>query len=147
MNCDELWMRPLEKQVVSELALYGEEWQMILDDIAELPNDKPLIVEGAAILPTKLPHDYQQQAIWIVPTEEFQQQHYSQREWIHDVLQDCSNSEKAIQNWLQRDVKFAQWVANKAKQNHFEVMTVTGENSIEYIAEQVAYYFGLVFSW
>lgn len=50
LSDEELWMlRPVEQQVVEEIALYREEFPLILDELLCLPRSKPIVVEGAAV--------------------------------------------------------------------------------------------------
>ena len=56
MSWDEIWMRPVDVQVASELAAYREEFPMILADLSTLPPDRPILVEGAACLPNLVEH-------------------------------------------------------------------------------------------
>src|SRR5687768_9267393 len=38
LSADELWMRDVEEQVIEELALYREEFPLIVDDLLALPR-------------------------------------------------------------------------------------------------------------
>ena len=49
----------------------------------------------------------------MIPTESFQRQHYSQREWRHDVLRKTSDPERAWENWMARDAYFGREVARQ----------------------------------
>ena len=51
MSWDEIWMRPVDVQVTAEFEIYREEFPLILDDLRHLPEDRPILVEGAACLP------------------------------------------------------------------------------------------------
>jgi hypothetical protein len=51
LSCDELWMRPLAEQVRTEIAYCVELFSEILTDLRALPVDRPLMAEGAALLP------------------------------------------------------------------------------------------------
>ncbi len=130
---EEIWMRPVPQQIDEELEIYREEFPFIVRDLKKLAKSGPVIAEGAALLPSLVatlglaPN----RAIWIVPTEEFQRHHYGQREWRHDVVKDCSNPEKAWENWMARDAGFARRVAQDARKQSFALITVDGIASIE----------------
>ncbi|MCA9905360.1 MAG: hypothetical protein KC547_16005, partial [Anaerolineae bacterium] len=49
MTPDEVWLEPVKAQVLRVKRIFREEFLMILADIASLP--RPLIVEGAAVMP------------------------------------------------------------------------------------------------
>lgn len=144
-SCDELWMRPVPRQVAEELAFYDEEFALILDDLRALPTDRPVIAEGAALLPALVAGlgVAREQAIWIVPTEAFQRQHYAQRDWRHDILRECTDPEQAWQNWMARDAGFAREVAADADRRGYRILTTDGSQSLEAMLGIVERHFGL----
>lgn len=131
--CDEVWMRPVARQIAEETALYREEFPFILADLAALPETRPIIAEGAALLPELLAGlgaDFGR-AIWVVPTEAFQRRVYEQREWRHDVLRPCADPARAWRNWMARDAGFARFVAAEARRRGGRVLVVDGARSVE----------------
>lgn len=131
-SCDELWMRPVPRQLKEEIALYHEEFPLILADLAGIAAMRPVIAEGAALLPHLIGRlgVHRHRAIWIVPTADFQRAHYSQRTWRHEVLTDCTDKEQAWQNWMERDAGFARVAARQARELDYRVLTVDGGDSI-----------------
>jgi hypothetical protein len=131
-SSEELWMRPVEQQVAEEITLYREEFPLILEELLTFPKSPPLLAEGAALLPEwVIPLLLKRnQAIWIIPTEEFQLAHYGRREWAKDVVKACTNPEQAFQNWMQRDMRFAQFVEQEAQQRRARVLVVNGAHSL-----------------
>jgi 2-phosphoglycerate kinase len=132
-SCDKLWMRPVRQQVAQEIQLYREEFPLILDDLRALPADRPIVAEGAALLPElieRLNVD-QRQMLWMVPTEGFQRDHYGHREWRHAVLRECHDPDQAWENWMQRDAGFARNVAGHATERHLCLMIVDGSRSLD----------------
>lgn len=132
LSSEELWMRPVEQQTHEEIEIYREEFPLILQDLLALPDDRPILAEGAALLPdrvTPLLND-SRRAIWMVPSAEFQMQHYSQRKWIGQVLKDTSDPHQAFRNWMQRDIAYALFVRDQARQRGMRVVVVDGTLSI-----------------
>lgn len=132
-TADQVWLRPVQQQIEEEMALYREEFSMILADLRALPNDQPILAEGAALLPELLSgigiEDHRM--IWMIPTEAFQVTHYSRRAWRHDILKDCSNPEHAWENWMARDAGFAREVDHQTRALGLNLITVDGSQSIE----------------
>lgn len=145
MTWEDIWMRPVAEQITTELAYYREEFGMIVDDLVALPSDRPILAEGAALLPEMvaplLPDA--NHAIWIVPTPEFQLHHYRQRPWIHDILKHTSDPEQAFQNWMARDIGYAEHIAEMARGLGFVVITVDGTATINENAAVVRQHFRL----
>lgn len=132
-TCDEIWLRPTEQQIREEIALYREEFPQILADLAAMPKDRPILAEGAALLPELVgglgvpPH----RAIWVVPTEPFQRACYGERAWRHEVLAECSDKAQAWERWMRRDAGFAREVAREAGGLGYRLVTVDGAWSVE----------------
>jgi hypothetical protein len=144
MSWDEIWMRPVAMQVAAEFEAYREEFGMILDDLRRLPQNRPILVEGCALLPQLLaPLTTPQRALWFVPTPPFQRHHYSQRGFIQEILSQCRDPQQAWDNWMQRDEQFGRQVAAAAAQHNYTVESLDGQRSIEELTALAAAHFGL----
>ena len=142
---EELWMQPVDVLVQDAIRVYHEEWVMIVEDLLALPSDTPIIAEGAALLPVLVHHVLAepQQAIWVVPTEEFQRERYPQRgAWVQEIVSQCTDPEQALRNWMDRDVDFAYWVREEARRRRLRLLVVDGERTIDENAAIVAAHFG-----
>jgi 2-phosphoglycerate kinase len=144
MSWNGIWMRPVAELVADAIAIYREEFNIILDDLRALPNDRPILAEGTALLPDLvaplLPRP--EQAVFVVPTEPFQKTTYARREWIQGILAQCQEPEQAFANWMDRDVRFSKWVVETAVIHNLRVLTVNGSRSISENAALVANHFG-----
>ena len=144
MSWDEIWMRPVDVQVMAEFEIYREEFPLILDDLRHLPEDRPILVEGAACLPELVAQvGAAQQALWFVPTPAFQRRHYSQRGFIQEILAQCRDPQQAWANWMSRDERFGRAVADAAVEREFVVAWVDGRRSIEELTALAAAQYGL----
>lgn len=146
MNWEQIWMRPPELQMQEELAFYREYFEMILEDLAHHSLGRPVLLEGAALLP-ELVHPLgvqQERAVFMVPTWDFQMAYYSRRPWIQDILAECSQPQQAFENWMQRDHLFGQEVLRQAAGYGYPTIVVDGSQGIESRLAQVRSTFGLV---
>ena len=145
MTWDEIWTRPVDLQLREEIAIYREEFAMILDDLLALPPSPPILAEGTALLPdcvndVLVNHN---QAMWIVPSESFQREHYPDRGgWVQDILRQCADPDLAFRNWMDRDVAFARWVSRRTTELGLEMIEVDGKRTIADNAQAVARHFG-----
>ncbi len=132
LSSEALWMRPVAQQTAEEIAIYREEFPLIVEDLLALPGPGPVLAEGASLLPecvAPLLAD-PRRAIWVVPSAEFQWHHYSRREWAKDHIKDTSDPQQAFQNWMQRDITFARFVRQEAEQRSLRVLVVDGERAL-----------------
>lgn len=135
MTWNERWMAPVKKQVKDEFEIYREMFDMILEDIMLIDDNRDIITEGAALLPELIGElgISKNQVIYIVPTKEFQVEKYSEREFIKGILKECEDPKQAFSNWMERDYLFGQEVLNNAKKLGYrtivtEVNTDINEN-------------------
>ena len=103
-------------------------------------QDRPLLVEGAGLLP-HLVKELEWSAssyLCLTPTADFQKKHYKQREWVPYVLEGTTNPEQAFENWMQRDILFAQMVRKEAIKLGYSSLMTDGSQSEKQTVEEVA---------
>lgn len=145
MNPEQIWMRDPLVQCEEELLIYEEIFEFILEDLKRIDCKNGIITEGAAYLP-KLVKSLDipfKRYISITPSKEFQIFHYSKREWVPYVLAECSNKEKAFENWMNRDVLFAEAVQQQCKELGYVSLINNGELKVEELISKVVSHFGL----
>lgn len=145
MSTEQIWMRTPQVQCEEELQFYEEIFPFILQDLKKLDSGCAVITEGTAYLPNLIkqigiPNN---KFIAMVPTEAFQIYHYSKREWVPYVLAECSNPEKAFQNWMERDILFAQEVAQRCSEVNYQCVVNNGDLTIERMEDMLKLHFGL----
>jgi hypothetical protein len=140
-TCERL-SRPPEWQAAREIAFYRDQFPFLL---AEFPADEPMLVEGADLLPELLQEIAvpAYRAVWVVPTPDFQVRHYESRPWVADYLKDCADPARAFQNWMRRDMLFAEHVRTQAAALGGEVLVVDGSRPVTETARQVEEHFRL----
>ena len=146
MDWDEIWSRPADFQMCEEIKFYEERFEMILDDLLEFENADSLIIEGAALLPSLVhsqgvSHD---RAFFMIPTKEFQIDHYSKRPWIKSILGSCKNPQQAFSNWMERDHLFGQEIIKQAKSHYYQYAIIDGNLSEDKLYTMVKKHFGFV---
>ena len=139
------WMQPVDCLVEDVIGCYREHFDLVRQDILTRPRRKSLLVEGASLLPrqvtTMTPN--RSQAIWIIPTADFQREHYSQREWARKIVEQCNDPEVAFQNWMERDIRFAEWIEAEVSALDLQLLRIDGSRTIAAHAEEVADHFQL----
>jgi hypothetical protein len=134
--------RPPRWQASREVSFYHEQFDFLLE---EIPCSPRVLVEGADLLPELLEgiDVPPRRAIWIVPTPEFQLSNYRRRDWVAPYLKDCVDPERALENWMRRDVLFAEHVRREAAARGGTVIVVDGSRTVTEIAGLVGDHFGL----
>lgn len=140
-----MWMRYIKLQAQEELAIYEEILPYALRDIGKMEPGKPIVAEGAGFIPALLTRDnvFQNRYICVVPTENFQRENYSKRQWIGGYLTGCKDPDAAFNNWMSRDALFAKEVLRQAQEYGCCSIVVDGKQSIE---ETIALCYGRL-SW
>jgi len=133
MNFEQMWMRSPGLQAQEELGLYEELLPYALRDMGERGFEKPVVAEGAGFIPALLARDNisYNRYVCIVPTEDFQRENYSKREWIGEYLTGCKDPDAAFDNWMSRDALFAKEVLRQARDYGYHSIVVDGKQSIE----------------
>lgn len=145
MSPEQIWMRDPLVQCEEELLIYEEIFEFILEDLKHIDCKNGIITEGAAYLP-KLVKSFEipfERYISITPSKEFQIFHYSKREWVSYVLAECSSKEKAFENWMNRDVLFAEAVQQQCTELEYVSLINNGELTVEELISKVVSHFGL----
>jgi 2-phosphoglycerate kinase len=146
MNWNEIWSRPVELQVAEEFRYYTEQFPMILEDLQAFKKKNSLIMEGAAFLPSLVhtwgiePH----QVLFMVPTKSFQIEHYSKRPWIDQILNECTDPQKAFANWMERDHLFGKEIIRQAQSLNYRNVIIDGSLSEDALYTKVKKHFRFV---
>ncbi len=136
LTSDGIWLREPSIHCEEEFQIYSELAPLIFDKIAQLNNDF-IITEGAAYTPQVMSSRNAGSYITIVPSPEFQISRYKEREWVQYVLADCSDKEKAFDNWMQRDVLFAERVKAECEKLEIPCIVNDGSRSVDEIYQTV----------
>ncbi len=116
-TAEEIWMREPEQMSIEEIQYYEEIFHFVLEDLMSIQTDKDIITEGAAFMPRLIKKitSFDKKYMAIIPSPQFQMEHYKKRKWVDFVLKECSDKEKAFSNWMQRDILFAKEVEKECR--------------------------------
>ena len=133
MPMDKIWLKDPKLLNKEELLTYERLFPYFISDLNNFSKDIPIITEGTAFLPSLMDRLQVDKThyICIVPTKEFQMDHYKKRPWINDYLSTYSNKEKAFNNWMERDSLFALAILNQAKDIGYETLIVDGQKNVD----------------
>ncbi|KAI7262059.1 hypothetical protein KC345_g9561 [Hortaea werneckii] len=136
--------RDIAEQLDTYIECLREDFSYVLSDLADR-GEGPVVVEGNQLLPELVAPLLKQtdKAIWVIPSEPFQREQYSKREWIQGILQATEDPEAAFDNWMKRDAKFAEQVKIEAESRKLTVLEVDGRRTLEQNFAELERCFGL----
>jgi hypothetical protein len=147
MDLDERWVnRSPEVMFDTFHWFHGEGFNLILEDLLQLPRDRGVIVEGFRLLPhlVKPLLSESNRAVWLLPTTGFREAVIESRggpAW--GFLAKTTNPERALRNLLERDRMFTDVLREETSRlglHAIEVDTATAEDEV---ARRVTSLFGL----
>lgn len=150
MSTDQIWIeRSVETQFQETVTSWTKEFDLVIEDLLALPKDNLIVAEGNFFPAYVAPYlSSPQQAIWLVPTDDFCAQARRQkrtelerRQKRHGVYNEGSNPEKRLQNLIERDCLLAHYVKQQAEEQHLTVHTVDGSQSLAAMTELVERHF------
>ena len=138
-NPEQIWMRNPEEMADEEWRFYEEIFPYVKSYLIK-NQDRSLLVEGAGLLPhlVKELECLVPSYLCLTPTADFQKKHYRQREWVPYVLEGTTNPDKAFENWMQRDILFAQMVRKEAMELGYSSLLTDGSQSENQTMKEVA---------
>lgn len=125
MTPEEIWMRDPSVQCEEEFLIYQEISELVSEYLKNIDADF-IITEGAAYTPEVMGEYKAKEYIAIIPAPDFQITHYKEREWVPYVLEGCSDRQRAFDNWMQRDILFAERVKAECEEKKIPCITNDG---------------------
>lgn len=142
-TADQIWLREPAAMAEEEWSFYEEIFPYLRQYLVE-NQDKPMILEGAGLLPHLISSlDLDVSYLCITPSADFQKEQYAKREWVPYVLQNSSNPQLAFDNWMNRDILFAKRCRREAERLSYPQLLTDGSRTIEEMTEKVAQIFSL----
>ena len=136
--------RSLETMIRNELEANRELGVFALEDVNAI--DSPVIAEGMALMPELLVKlEPRVRAVYLIPTESFQREHYAKREWAQSLLATTDDPKAVFQKWMVRDATNARTIADQARASDFPVLEVDGRLSVLEVLAWIEQQFALEF--
>lgn len=137
---DERWLGSSPRQMLEDFHWYrGEAFDLLLDDLARLPRDRPVLVEGFRLLPhlvmpllTDPSH-----APWLLPTPAFRRRAFAARGSLDDVAGRTSDPPRALANLLERDALFTDRLRAQCADLGLVAWEVDGSAPLEVLVDRV----------
>ena len=146
MDMDERWLNRSPEVMLETFHWFrGEAFDLIMEDLFELPTDRPILVEGFRLLPALVEPFLcnRSHAVWLLPTPDFRLSAFKSRGSLMDIAGKTSNPERALDNLLRRDDMFTALLSDEAQSRELAVVTVTEGMTVEELTRRVARQFEL----
>ena len=123
----------------------GEGFDLIVDDLRRIPNDRLVLAEGFRLLPRLVqPHlSDRRHAAWLVPTPQFRREAFLRRRGPEMFWSATSDPNRALANLLERDRMFTDALAEEAAQADLTLLPVDGTRAPDELAAELAARLGL----
>ncbi len=141
MSMDERWVRRDPVTMYRTFPwFHGEGFNLVLDDLRQLPNDRLILAEGFRLLPRLVrPHlSDLRHAVWLLPTPGFRQAAFARRGGADAFWLRTSEPDRALANLLERERIFTDDVAGECARSGMNVVHVDGTTTITDVAWQLA---------
>jgi hypothetical protein len=130
LDPDEQWLRRTPARQAREFEQRARlATALVLEDLAALPPEPPIVVEGPQVFPDLL--QPRARAVFLIPTPDFQRTVLSPR------LMPSSDPVRALANRLEKDRLYADRVAERARACGFPTIVVDGTRTPEELVAEI----------
>ena len=147
MDMDQRWVSRSPEAMLETFHWFrGEGFNMIIEDILNLPKEFGVVVDGFRLLPRlvePLLAD-RSHAVWLIPTPEFRQAVLERRGGPKTgFIAKTQDPERALRNLLERDAMFTERLKDEAQRLNLNTIEVNLSMSEDNLAARVVRAFGL----
>ena len=123
----------------------GEGFDLIVEDLRRIPNDRLVLAEGFRLLPRLVQPllSDPRHAAWLVPTPEFRREAFLRRRGPDAFWSATSDPARALTNLLERDRMFTDAIADEAARADLTLLPVDGTRTPDELAAELALRLGL----
>lgn len=128
---DERWVLRSPEMMIDELvATWTERFPMVVDDLSHLVQQGPVIAEGAGFFPSLVRPFLTEnsQAIWLIPSPEFQRCVRDTREVTVADHPHISDRDRAYENLVARDRLLASRLQKEAEELNLPMISIDAHN-------------------
>jgi hypothetical protein len=146
MNMDERWLNRSPQTMLETFHWFrGECFGLLVEDLLGLPREPCVIVEGLRLLPhlVKPLLDVPSQAVWLLPTPQFQRAAFTSRGSLWKIAAQTSDPDRALRNLLERDRMFTERLLKETKHLDLQAIDVAPSMTEDDLTERVTAAFGL----
>ncbi|WP_218129220.1 hypothetical protein [Nonomuraea maritima] len=146
MDMDERWLNRSPETMLDTFHWFrGEGFDLIVEDLLRLPEERPVLVEGFRLLPhlVKPLLAVPSHAVWLLPTPDFRRSAFGSRGSLWEIARRTSHPERALSNLLERDRLFTERLYEATKSLELHVVEVVTTMTEDALAERVTEVFGL----
>lgn len=146
MTMDERWLRRDPATMYRSFPwFHGEGFDMLIDDVRQLPDDRPILVEGFRLLPALLKSHLPEprNAVWLLPTPAFRRAAFARRDAASSFWLRTSDPDQALASLLARDQLFTEELASACALTGLDVMHIDGTLDVDDTARRLATRFAL----
>ena len=129
MNRDERWVERSPRTMLATFPWFaGEGFELIVEDLLDLPEGEAAIVEGFRLLPSMVEPllEDTSRALWLLPTPEFRRRAFESRGTLWDIAGRTARPRVALANLLERDRLFTDRLRERTGELGLPAMTVDG---------------------
>lgn len=146
MNMDERWAQRTPEEMFRKFHGHqGEGFELILEDLLEMPTDQLILVEGFKLLPRLVAPLLSQpnQAVWLIATPQFRRAALESRGSLWSIAGRTSHPDRALSNLLARDAIYTEEVYKEAAALHLNTIEIDGSFGVDELAALVEECLGL----
>ena len=129
MDRDERWVEREPRTMLATFPWFeGEAFDLIVEDLLDLPEGEAVIVEGFRLLPSAVIPllDDARRALWLLPTPDFRRLAFESRGTLWDIAGRTTRPHVALTNLLERDRLFTNRLRKWTSELGLPTMTVDG---------------------
>lgn len=150
MSMDQRWLaRSAETMAEETIASWTREFELVIEDLLALPRENLIIAEGNFFPKCAQPYlSHPNQAIWLVPSDDFCDQARRRkraaldvRQRRHGVYDEGSDPEERLRRLIARDQRLAAYVRAQAAELRLPCYEVDGSRPLDEMTELVERHF------